>query len=302
MARSADQHNIDFLALCDWLEGGVLFDEENLPAADVVDILIESEIYSRQELAWEIVTSAWAELSRRQKWVGQNAPIKVSKNRLERLCGWQDVPAYGFCLALSFAGWYPGWAREFGSDYNEQGELFERLVKEAMEHLFPQWVVHQTGWTRTHPSKLAEIVKDVANQLGEAQGDIDYWANSDAHDEGLDLLCYRPFDDGRVGVPTFLMQCASGNNWERKLHTPDIELWSRIVLFAAQPKRAFAMPHALSDKEFRNKCVHVQGLLLDRYRLLSTSRIEANWVSDDLETAIRSWLKPRIEKLPRDGQ
>jgi len=112
MARSVNKHNVDFVALCDWLEGSLLFDDERLSAADVVDVLIESEIYDSQEFAWEIVSFAWAELSRRLSWVGTGSPIKISKPSLKRLRAWRDVPAHSFCLALSFARWYPAWSYE----------------------------------------------------------------------------------------------------------------------------------------------------------------------------------------------
>ena len=64
-----------------------------------------------------------------------------------------------FCMALSYSNWYPKWARQFGQDYNEQGELFEKLTKEAMEKFFPDWVIHRTGWSRTQAIRLNEVVE-----------------------------------------------------------------------------------------------------------------------------------------------
>ncbi len=50
MSRSVNAHNVDVDVLCDWIEGSVLFqDEEDLPASDVVDVLIEAQIYENQE-------------------------------------------------------------------------------------------------------------------------------------------------------------------------------------------------------------------------------------------------------------
>lgn len=305
MARSVREHNVDFVALCDWVEGSVLFDDEKLSISDVADVLVENEIYTKQEEAkdpLEIVSAAWAEVKRRQNWIGMGSPIKVSRIRLRRLYDWQNAPAHSFCLALSLAQWYPDWAREFGSDYNEQGELFEQLTKEAMEWIFPEWVIHPTGWTRTTPNKLNEVVQEVVSHLGEASGDIERWTEAKAHEAGLDLLCYRPFKDGRVGMPVFLVQCASGVHWNSKLHTPNLRIWTKIVQFASDPKKAFAMPHALSDENFIPTCNLVDGLLLDRYRLLSPGSDNPDWISVELKAAIIKWLKPRIERLPRDKE
>lgn len=301
MYRSVKAHNVSFDALCDWIEGSALFDEyeDTLSAPDIVDVLIESEVYTKQELAWEIVSAAWAELKRRLSWIKEASPIEIATLRLKRLRAWREAPAHSFCIVLSYAKWYPDWAGQFGRDYNKQGELFEKLTKEAMEKLFPEWVVHQTGWTQTHTSRLGEIVKEITNLLGEAPGDVEHWTNDKAHEAGLDLLCYRPFSDGRVGVPVYLMQCGSGGKWEEKLHTPNLRIWTKIVQFASDPKKAFAMPYALSDEEFRRSCNLVDGLLLDRYRLLSPGRDNADWLSPELKNAMLAWLAPRIERLPR---
>lgn len=302
IARSINQHNVQLDVLCDWIEGSVLFDDEELSAADVIDALIENSIYAEQDFAWHMMNDAWAELKRRQSCIGRGSPIEISGQRLKRLRSWQETPAHSFCIALAFAKWYPDWAKTFGKDYNEQGELFEKLTKESMERLFPDWEIHPTGWTRTHASKLDEVVKDVASRLGEAVGDIELWTDDTAHEAGLDLLCYRSFGDNRVGLPVFLMQCGSGGRWDGKLHTPILRIWTKVVQFASDPKKAFAMPFALLDEEFRKKCNLVDGLFLDRYRLLSPGRTIPDWVSEELKAALVAWLEPRIETLPRDDE
>lgn len=299
MARSTEVHNIDLAALCDWIEGNILFDEEELSPSDVVDLLIETQIYAKQDFAWEIVQVAWAELGLRLGWLEEAAPVRMESRRATRLRTWQETPAHSFCLTLSFAKWYPTWARQFGMDYTEQGELFEALTKEGMERLFPGWVVHPTGWTRTHADNLNEVVNQVVTHLGEARGDVERWTDNTAHEAGLDLLCYRPFVDHRVGMPVFLMQCGSGGRWEGKLKTPDLRIWTKIVQFASDPKKAFAMPYALSEREFRQSCLLVNGLLLDRYRLLSAAGDDPNWVSSELQERIIAWIAPRLNTLPR---
>jgi hypothetical protein len=299
MHRSVTEHNVNFTALCDWIEGSALFADQELSASEVVGLLVENDVYLKQDFAWEIVESALAEIERRLTWLGTGSPVEASGIRLTRSRAWEDAPGHSFCMALSFAKWYPNWAANFGHDYNEQGELFELLTKEAMESLFPHWTIHRTGWSKTQPSKLNDIVKQVVDHLGEAIGDVERWTDGDANEAGLDLLCYRPFVDGRVGVPVYLMQCGSGGGWDNKLHTPNLQIWTKIIQFAAEPKKAFAMPYALSDEEFRKKSNLVDGLLLDRYRLLLPCSNHPDWLSPALKERLVTWLKPRIALLPR---
>ncbi len=291
--------NIRLDVLCDWIESSILFVDGELSDGDVFDVLIDENLFTEQDAAWQVVRDAWLELRRRQGWLGNASPIYFREQRLGVPGPWQDFPAHSFCLALSLAKWYPGWAGLFGPSYVEQGRLFEEMTKESMKTLFPDWEIYPTGWTRTRTNKLRGVVREVASRLGEAQGDIGRWTTPRANEAGLDLLCYRPFEDRRVGVPVYLMQCGSGGNWDNKLHTPSLRIWTKIVQFAADPKKGFAMPYALLDDEFVEKCNLVDGLLLDRYRLLSAGRANPDWLSPQLKADLVAWLSPRVAALPR---
>ncbi len=300
ISRSVDEHNVELDVFCDWIEGSILFsNEEKLSSTDVVDVLLEGLIYDDQSFAVEMVADAWSELQRRKAWIGAGAPFSVEHRRIKRLRSWQDEPAHSFCVLLALSVWYSGWARQFGSDYTEQGELFELLTKESLEHQFSDWQIHHTGWSRTRAVKLAEVVSDIADRLGEAQGQLEPWAIPDANDAGLDLLCYRPFPDSRVGIPVYLVQCASGGNWEEKLHMPELKVWTKVIQFAATPRKAFATPFAFLDDVFANACNIVDGMLLDRCRLLAACRHCENWVSPSLRDRIIAWTEPRVAALPR---
>lgn len=297
--RSVNSHNVSIDVLCDWIEGSLLFGESELSTTDVIDVLIENYIYDEQEMASQRVSDAWAELKRRQACLGDEASFSIKSHRISRRRNsWEDTPAHSFCVLLSFAKWYSEWASQFGKDYTEQGEIFEELTKESLEVQFGGWQIHLTGWARTRPNKLTSVVEEVANQLGEYKGKIERWSKPTANEAGLDILCYRPFPDGRVGVPVYLLQCASGGDWEGKLHTPRLEIWTRLIEFTARPKKAFATPFAFLDDEFIRNCNLVDGMLIDRYRLLSAARYKENWISKELRSRIIDWAAPRIAKLP----
>jgi hypothetical protein len=297
ISRSVRKHNIELDILCDWIEGSILFDEDELSFSDIVDILCEELIYDEQSFAFEIVQDGWYELRRRRFCIPKTAPFLIENGRIQKVREWREVPAHSFCVLLALTTCYCGWSSQFGSDYTEQGELFEELTKESLERQFTDWNVLRTGWSRSGPKKLTDIIDEITSKLGELKGDPETWAEPQAHDDGLDLLWYRPFGDNRVGIPLYLIQCASGSDWEEKLKTPDIEDWCRYIHFAARPNKGFAIPFALLDAPFRRYCGRAKGMLLDRYRLLAAANND--WVSLSLKDRLIAWMDPRVLKLPR---
>ena len=299
--RSVNEHNVELDILCDWIEGSVLFSTNPLSQPEVVDVLCENFIYAKQDMASQRVSNAWSELRKRHAGLGGSTPFAFEALSIQlRGEPWDISPAHAFCILLSLARWYRGWARQFGRDYSEQGELFEHVTKEALEALFADWTVGQTGWSPRHATKLKGVVKLVCKWLGESEGDFEKWTAGEENEAGLDLVCYRPFADGRAGFPALFFQCASGD-WEGKLETPKMQLWRKVVDFTAEnlPVKAFSTPFAFLDHDFAQKCMLVNGLLLDRYRLLGAGARKSDWVSDKLKRRLMKWGKPRARKLPK---
>lgn len=291
-------HNIRLDILCDWIEGSILFHDEVVSKTDIVEILTESGIYNDADMALSIVNEAWNELKRRLRCLKQGSPFSFIRQTIRRTSSWEDNSAHSFCIILSMPQCYRDWSTSLSNgDYHEQGRLFELLTKASIENQFSDWEVHQTGWSRTNVVKLTDVVNEIANRLNEIKGDIEPWESPDGNDAGLDLLCYRPFPDNRVGIPVYLMQCASGKNWIDKLHEPDLNVWTKIIHFAAMPRKAFAIPFALLDDEFRKRCNRINGMLFDRYRILTAVNHDRKWVPSSLETEIVSWITPRLQTL-----
>jgi len=299
ISRSIERHNIDLSIMCDWIEGCVLFEDAELSQIDIADTLMEEQIYDDHDFCMEMIYSAWSEVRRRQYCVGNESPYSFVSRGIKKTCEWTEVPAYSFCLLLSLAALYRDWAEQFGRDYTKQGQLFEELTKESMACQFQNWKFYLTSWAQTRTYHLNKIVKEIAKQLGESIGNLRRWTGQDQKDAELDMLCYRPFKDGRVGVPIYLMQCASGSNWEGKLHTPRIEFWTHAIDFASKPKKAFATPFALTDDVFIRKCMLVDGMLIDRNRILAARGDKKKWLSDELSRKLIRWMNPRVRTLPR---
>lgn len=296
--RSVKVHNVELDVLSDWLEASVLFGETGrLPMSEVVDFLVQEEIYNDQTFCWGRIDEGLTEIKRRAK-LGPAFPIQVGVRRIDRMVtSWEEAPAHCFLLLLTLAQRYDKWKHVMPVDYNTQGELFERLTLESLKAQLPDWTIRSTGWSKTQPTKLGELVTQIAGELGELQGEVKVWTDPEAKEAGLDLLCYRPFPDGYVGVPLLMLQCASGH-WDEpgKLKTPDLDIWTKIIIFASTPKRAFATPFCFLRDDFKKIVGRVDGILLDRYRLVA-ARDERQWVSESLKGELRAWISARVGKI-----
>jgi hypothetical protein len=296
--HSVNKHNTSTIVLADWIEASALFgDDQKLPTPELVDLLLREEIYKDQDFCWEAIDASLREIRRRSK-LSVPFPLSISGRHIDRIISsWRDIPVHSFLLLLTLAQRYDNWTEVMPIDYNLQGELFEEVTRESLTSQLPDWVVHPTGWSRAHPTKLPELVSDIAGRLGEIEGEVKAWTDPEAKEAGLDLLCYRPFPDGNVGIPLLMLQCASGHwNEPGKVKTPDIDIWTKIVIFASRPKRAFATHFSFLKNEFKKVSARVDGVLFDRYRLLSP-KAEKEWVSQLLKKRLLEWLEPRMNKF-----
>lgn len=297
--RNGD-HQTDRNIFCDWLEGSLLFTGYGrLSLSDIKDVLMEEHLYEDQDKASEFLGDVWRDLDRRKSALGKSYPIQIENLKLVRQATWRQSLAYSFCLLLSYTERYRRWARNFGADFTEQGLLFEQITAEALRHELGGWNIHSTGWSRANAVGLRTIVEEVRALLGEEGGKIEKFPKYKvAKDAGLDVVVSRPFSDNRIGIPLYLVQCASGDNWETKRNEPNLNVWRTLIDFAVGPKKALAIPFALPDDEFWMSCRHMDGMLIDRMRLLSGGRRQPNWVSGNVKQRVIAWMLPRVKALP----
>lgn len=285
--------------MCDWMEASALFLGEEISFADVVDVLNENNFYLDQGDAWNFADDVLYLMNKRSRILGEGYPIEVVDSLRVTVRGnWQDFAPYCFCLILSLLPHYREWRKAFGADYTEQGNLFEEVTVESVRLTFSGWEAVKTGWSREQAIKLKEVVNNCAAQLGEAIGDLSLWVKGTENEAGLDILCYRHFNDQRAGFPIYLFQCASGANWQEKRKTPDLEIWSKIITFQNQPKKGFSMPFSVSDQEYRISNNIINGVFLDRLRLLEPGLKSRHWISDGLKNQLVTWCDTRIAGVP----
>jgi hypothetical protein len=299
-ARSVSTHNVDLDKLCDWIEASICFsDDDAISITSVADVLVENEVYQDFSLAREMVQDAWAELKKRGHLIQQYCIFEIDEPWIRRRSDWRNYSLQAFCVMLSLAPIYDWWKVEFGSNYVEQGDLFEEVVEEAISNNFGGWSTYRTGWSSINQLRFPTILTEVSRRLNEQLLNIGQWDEDRAKDMGLDMLWHRPFADRRAGTPVFLLQCASGDNWKKKLKTPDIAIWKDLIHFTTPPQRAVAIPFALLEREFYQTCIKVEGIVLERTRLLGAFNLSDKRPSSELNSRIIEWTEQRVNTLRR---
>ena len=294
---------LDEFQLADWLEGCITFADDFISQHDVIDALHENYLTKKTDSqsakndASNCVEAGWIELARRGTCLEHSAPYRLNGVRIERICEWQQSPVFAFCLLV---GLMPVYRHAFKAynDYTEQGELFEQVTIAALKAL--GWDVHGVGWSKQGANSIAEKVDAAALFIGvdSLEGATEMWTAPKAKDAGLDVICQCVFKDGWSGRPVILTQCASGENWEDKLHTPDLNTWRKLVDFCTAPLRGLSMPFVIRPERFRRAGVRdFVTLLLDRNRLAVPHKLPSDWISKELENNLQKWMNQRVKVL-----
>lgn len=294
---------LDALQIADWIEGSITFADQELSQSDVVDVLKENYLttkardQSANDLAVDRVKQTWQELHRRAGCLGAAASYEVDGPKVKRTQEWEHTPGFAFCLIVALLPAYRTAFRQFRG-YTEQGQIFERLTQASLSAL--GWQVHNTGWSKSASDSIESKIQAVAEflRVDPMQDASKKWLAPKAKDAGLDLICQYEFKDGWGGKPIILTQCASGDNWEDKLHTPNLKIWNKLLDMHAVPARGLAMPFAIRKDRFHQASVTDEfALLLDRHRLAVPGKKPKEWIPNDLNEDILKWMKKRVTVL-----
>ncbi|WP_295376863.1 hypothetical protein [uncultured Pseudacidovorax sp.] len=302
MHRSVSAQNVNLGIFCDWLECNALFSEESFSKSDVIDLLVENEIFDEQDFASALVDSAWGIVRSRVDRIQSAANIRVERSRIEREGVWTDDVGYSFCLSLCCLTYlYPRALNAANRDVQLQGDLFEAFTVESLGRMLPQWEIRRVGWSPSNPVRLKDCIDEIIAELNERENnDRELHVTSSANELGLDILAHYSFGDADSASTVLMIQCASGDNWKQKRHTPQLEIWNKIINFVSRPIKGFAIPYAFADiTDFRTHATPVSGLFLDRNRLLNPAKDGVAWLSDPLGVRLKAWCEMYVPALPQ---
>ena len=299
-ARSTNKNNVGKSELADWIEASCFLLQERVSKSDIVDVLVEEQICDDddQDLAHQIADIGFEEVAKRLRLLGSVNAVERKRDHFLPMIDIEDEPLYAFFLTLSISRIYPDWARDY-SDYSYQGDLFERVVECLCPGILPGWTTYRAGWSPENTVSIGTIVDELCPRLNtRGHPNLAHWVPNAAKDGGLDLVCYRNFDDGKEALPTFLIQCASGANWRTKVATPSGNAWKTYLDSAVVPSTAIAAPFVITDEELRFAGLEGQVIVFDRARLLQGVVASNENLTDDLLDEIFNFVTAYLHHLP----
>jgi len=304
LARSVRKHNCSLNTVADWVEASAINEGEPVSQSDVIDCLIEHQIYREQDFCSEFVDDVWQVLKARSKRMGDCTPMTLTKSSADfpdARDGWSALSAYALCVLLSLLPQYREKNEEADPrpDYNIQGWLFEEITASSLQA--QGWSVHTTGW-QTKDSEgnppFDELVLEIQLFLDEFDGnDHVIEVLGQRKDAGVDLVCANKYPDLRGAYPSLFVQCASGANWRgHKLLTPSLDVWRRIIQFKSVPLRAFSIPFSLSNTEYEVQVSNSVLVLLDRSRLFAVPGV-LEGLKAESKAAVEQWVAEAFDEL-----
>lgn len=253
-------------------------DQDTFPNARSDDLL------QGKETIVEAVQGSVAEvIAHRQKLLGNAYPFTIKQNTL--IHNPPALPIYELLLGICQA---PTLTRQ---PYVELPRLFETLsVLAGRGYLGSQANGYRMGWPR--PTTVAHFKNAVADLKTQSGNFLSEWHWSPAEhlpndpspkfvkEDGLDIVVWSRWPDGRTGQLYLLGQCACGSDWLQKdkdLVLDDLRQWFHLP--RVKPVRSFFTPRYAADA-ILNELSYKAGLMFDRVRMVNA--LKAAHISDDI--------------------
>jgi hypothetical protein len=241
------------------------------------------------------VSDIWQEISRRHRLVPKAHPVKVFGDRLERIQLWMDNPVYAFQLLLTLQRLYDLIETSSGQ-WGRPAKLFELLTTSAAAQYLGDAINIGTPRRGDVPRSFGRCLDYICKKLGEVKGTTTLYTST-VKDDGVDIIAWRSFKDGRSSQVIILINCAAGAGWRGKLGEISLSVWRDHINWATDPIKAFAVPFVVDDAQWMRLCKEAEGVLFDRLRIAAMCEIR-NDLFRAVQTELVRWCRTQLRRLP----
>lgn len=256
--------------------------DEFAPAS--AEALLKDDVLQGQEMLQEARQGSVFELLvERKKLLGAAYPFDIDGTSL--IYRPAAVPIYELLLGICKS---PSLTQ---APYYELPRLFENLsVLAGRGYVGPQAQGYRMGWPRpTTMARFKAAIGDLRIKSGDFESEWQ-WEPAEhlpedpspkfVKEEGLDVVIWSCWPDGRTGQLYLLGQCACGEDWltkTKELDLDDFGQWFRLP--RVRPVRSFFTPR-YAVKSILNDMTFKAGLVFDRVRMVSA--LSAPHVANDV--------------------
>jgi hypothetical protein len=239
----------------EWLELNLLKNNRPISKSTILTILSDNDE--------ETVDSWISELDLRNSMLS-SPYYEIVGNVITPLISWQDCPEYYLCLHFA----HYGASKDFVGT-----KLFERISAIAIKN-YIGGEVFTLGFPNA--GNLNTFLDDIALKCFEQRGRA---ANSDYKDDGVDVICYKNFNDSRSSNLYILLQCAAGVHWKTK-KTIELDRWTQYIYWTRKNIITSLSTSEHVKKKQWEKSSTEYGILMDRTRI-------NNWYLNRIDQDIR---------------
>lgn len=263
--------------IADWIELSVLIENDTYSKSKIISLVRGGG----GDLDEQVIDSAFSELLRRLNLYGAYLPpFSLNRKVIAPNIDWKMYPEYILCLIFSL----------FGVEDTTDGgtKLFERISNDILK-----FYLHGEAITFGFPNtmNLTTQIENIAKACFEIKGGREPAATD--KDRGVDVIGWKPFNDGRNSQIIVLLQCAAGGNWRTKKPVP-LPAWATYISWNhIMTIPGLSITQILEDNKWNN-AVFDYGLMIDRvriYKILTDPDFAFNVV---LRDEVEQWCTDKI--------
>lgn len=254
----------------EWLELNILRTGEGMSKSlisSLADGIPETEI------------DGWIRELEYRKSMYDNPYFEINNNKINPLKSWNEIPEYYLCVYYSY----------FGASDNTNGtKLFEKISALALKK-FIGGDVYTLGFPEG--KGLNDYLDEFISYCFEGRGRK---ANGHYKDDGVDVIGFKLFGDGRSANLYVLLQCAAGIHWRTK-NKINLNRWTQYIFWYPECIiSSISTVDFVSQKDWEKQTSSF-GMLIDRVRIYNT--IYQNNIEEDLRNEVLEWAEPTMNLI-----
>lgn len=256
----------------EWLELNLLRTGEPISKSLIIELA--NGYFEEEEIEKEV--DGWMRELDLRNSLYSNAFYNVNQNKITPLKSWDEIPEYYLCVYYSYYG---------AKDASIGTKLFEKISALSLKN-FIGGETYSLGFPEG--KGLNDYLDEFITFCYEKRG---LKANTDYKDDGVDVIGFKLFQDGRSANLYVLQQCAAGNHWRTK-NKIEINRWSNYIIWYPECIiLSIATVDFVSQREWEKR-TSSYGMLMDRVRIYNT--LYQNDVLESLRNEVLEWAEPTI--------